>query len=215
MIEPGTRGHHQAFSQKTIILYYIMTTPHYLKYLAKKFTKVVRNIEPVESQGRLFEEIDDYTVDDEVKTFSTIEFEEFWLQIGKITVSGWPKYNILPSFALAFGTIFNSNSEAERAFSVQTAIHSNPKRNNMLQETFDGHMQVHFGVEGRESRQLCNICINHKNASSAEVISKPKHHCHCSVSPISAKMIENYKRKWSLEKTRLQLQHCDMEVEKV
>ena len=22
MIEPGTRGHHQAFSQKTIILYY-------------------------------------------------------------------------------------------------------------------------------------------------------------------------------------------------
>ena len=191
-----------------------MTTPHYLKYLAKKFTKVVRNIEPVEGQDRLFEEIDDYTVDDEVKTFSTMEFEEFWVQIGKITVSGWPKYNILPSLALAFGTIFNSNSEAERAFSVQTAIHSNPKRNNMLQETFDGHMQVHFGVEGRESRQLCNICINHKNASSAEVISKPKHHCHCSVSPISAKMIENYKRKWSLEKTRLQLQHCDMEVEK-
>ena len=191
-----------------------MTTPHYLKYLAKRFSKVVRSIEPVEGQDMLFEEIDEYTIDDEVKAISTFEFEVFWIQVGKITESGWPKYKILPSFALAFGTIFNSNSEAERAFSVQTDIHRNPKRNNMLQETFDGHMQVHFGVEGKESRQLCDICINHKNASSDEVTSKPKHHCHCSVAPISEKMMQDCKRKWSLEKSRLELQKIDTEVDK-
>ena len=36
----------------------------------------------------------------------------------------------------AMSTIFNSNSEAERGFTVQMDVHRNPKRNMMLQETF-------------------------------------------------------------------------------
>ena len=60
-----------------------VTTAHYIKYLAKKFTKIVRNIEPVEGQDRLFEEIDDYTMDDDVKELSCMDFDEFWIEVGK------------------------------------------------------------------------------------------------------------------------------------
>ena len=49
---------------------------------------------------------------------------------------GWIKYRVLPRFAFAFGTLFNYNSESKRAFSVQTDIHRNPKRNLMLHETW-------------------------------------------------------------------------------
>ena len=70
----------------------------------------------------------------------------------KLGDNHWEKYTILPRFALSLGTTFNSNSETERAFSVETDIHRDPKRNQMSQETFDSHMQVHYGVEDKKSR---------------------------------------------------------------
>ena len=51
---------------------------------------------------------------------------------------------------------FNSNSEAERRFSVPTDVHRDPTRNSMSQETFEVQMQVHYGVEGKHSKELCS-----------------------------------------------------------
>ena len=41
----------------------------------------------------------------------------------------WQKYDILPKFALETGIFFSSNSKVERAFSIETDIHRNPKKN--------------------------------------------------------------------------------------
>ena len=61
---------------------------------------------------------------------------------------------------LSIDVLSHHDTEAERAFSVQTVIHQNSKRNQMLQETFDGHMQVRYGVECRENQELCEVCID-------------------------------------------------------
>ena len=191
-----------------------VTTAHYIKYLAKKFTKIVKNIEPIEGQDRMFEEVDEYTIDEDVKALSQMEFEEFWLAVSKLTEGGWERYKILPRFALAFGTMFNSNSESERAFSVQTDIHRNPKKNLMNQETFDGHMQVHFGVEGKEVKKLCSTCLKHENASTADNKSTPHHHCHCSVAPIDQQMKDTCKRMWELNQIRVDKSKIGSDVDK-
>ena len=96
-----------------------ISTTAYIKYLAKKFTKIVNNIECVEGQDKLDQEIENYSTDEEVKEFVNLEFEDYWLAVSNLKEGGWKKYYILPRFALASATLFNSNSEWERAFSVQ------------------------------------------------------------------------------------------------
>ena len=98
------------------------------------------------------------------------------------------------------GTVFNSNPEAERASSVQTDIHRNPKGNLMIQETFESHMQIHYGVEGHQSREVCPRCIQHKASQTRQ-----PHHCHCSVAEMSDAMREDSKNAWKVEKNRQQL----------
>ena len=89
-------------------------------------------------------------------------------------------------FPLVLATAFNSNSEAERGFSVQSDIHRNPKRNCMDQDTFEAQMQVHYGVEDKQSKALCTQCIEHKAAGIT-----PPSHCHCCVAKISDVMKNN------------------------
>ena len=173
-------------------------TTHQLNFLSKRFSKVVENIQPVEGLDRIKEEIDNYVLDDEV-TMSGYSFEDFWSQVSLLTEGDnhWEKYTILPRFALSLGTTFNSNSETERAFSVETDIHRDPKRNQMSQETFDSHMQVHYGVEDKKSRDSCDKCVKHKAAKI-----KAPHHCHCTIAEISEKMIENSKTAWIRQKAQ-------------
>ena len=179
-----------------------MSTAYQLKYLAKKFSKIVENIDPTGGLDIITEEIDHYTLDDEIKLLTSKLFEEFWQDVAKLTEGDgeWIKYNVLPRFAFALGTAFNSNSEAERAFSCQTDIHRNPKRNLMIQETFDAHMQVHYGVEGKSSREVCTKCIQYKASGS-----NPPHHCHCCIAKIGDDMKEDCKKKWLADKNRQEL----------
>ena len=173
-------------------------TTHQLNFLSKRFSKVVENIQPVEGLDRIKEEIDNYVLDDEV-SMSGYSFEDFWSQVSLLTEGDnhWEKYTILPRFVLSLGTTFNSNSETERAFSVETDIHCDPKRNQMSQETFDSHMQVHYGVEDKKSRDSCDKCVKHKAAK----IKAPRH-CHFTIAEISEKMIENSKTTWIRQKAQ-------------
>ena len=112
----------------------------------------------------------------------------------------WIKYPILQRFALVMATAFNSNSEAERALSVQTDLHRDPKRNLMSQESFEAHMQVHYCVEEKYSKELCSKCIEHKASNTT-----PPTHCHCCVAVIDSQMKENCKTAWRRELTTQQM----------
>ena len=48
-----------------------ISTTAYIKYLAKKFTKIVDNIESEEGQTKLYQAIKHYSTDGEVKEFVT------------------------------------------------------------------------------------------------------------------------------------------------
>lgn len=191
-----------------------VSTSHMMKYLSKRFSKIVKNIEPTEGQDRLLEEIDEFVTDKELKEFNNSDFEEFWLAVLELREGGWIKYPILPWFALAFGTLFNSNSETERAFSVQTDIHRDLKRNLMIQETFDAHMQIHFGVEGEDVRKKCKLCREAKLKSTKEKEIKPFHHCHCSLAPIDKNMIDKCRKMWNANQTRIAELNSTMDLGK-
>ena len=82
------------------------------------------------------------------------------------------------------GAFFNSNSEVERAFSVETDIHRDPKRNRMNQLMLDAHMNVRYGVESELSynKNECAQCNS----------SRKKPHCHCSKAEINGEMLTLY-----------------------
>ena len=149
------------------------STPFQMKYLAKRFSKLVENIEPQEGLDIINGEIDGFTTDDEIKEIAETNYEDFWTKVSKIDGGEWSRYPILSRFALVLATAFNSNSEAERGFSIQSDIHRNPKRNCMDQDTFEAQMQVHYGVEDKQSKALCTKSIEHKAAGTTPS------HCQC------------------------------------
>ena len=55
-----------------------------------------------------------------------MEYEAYWDKVGELKDGDWPHYPVLRRFANALGTVFYSNSETERAFSVEGDIHKNP-----------------------------------------------------------------------------------------
>ena len=119
------------------------TTPHMLKYLATCFSKVVETIQAIDGEDVLVSEINKYSVDTDLSEIDTNPpYAEYWCAVSDVMEGDWPKYDVLPRFALCMGTFFQSNSEVERAFSVKTHIHRDPKKNRMNQATLDGHMQI-------------------------------------------------------------------------
>ena len=166
-------------------------TCQHLKYLLKSFSKVVDNIDEHSGADRLRSEIDLYTVDDDLleieEEIKEIEYEAYWDKVGELKDGDWLRYPVLCRFAKALGTVFNSNSETERAFSVESDIHKNPKKNLMDQETLDCHMQVKYGVESKQNKQACARCIQNVPMRS---------HCHCSAATISDEMMKNCKEAW-------------------
>ena len=172
-----------------------LLTAHKLKYLAHRYTKLVRNIEENDAIDKITSEINSFVTDDEVAALCKDDFETFWNEVYNIQEADWKKYPILPRFVFILATLFNS--ESERGFSVQTDIHRDPKRNMMIQETFDAHMQVHYGVECEKSREMCEQCIKHIGSDT-----KPQHHCHCTVAEITDAMVEDSRTSWRLELER-------------
>ena len=93
-------------------------------------------------------------------------------------------YDVLPRFALCMGAFFNSNSEVERAFSAETDVHRDPKKNKMSQDMLDAHMNIRFGVESELSydKSQCEKCQS----------TRKRPHCHCSQSVISKEMLPRF-----------------------
>ena len=142
-----------------------------LKNLVTTYPKVVSNIDSEDGNDIIISEINKYVCDDEIKEFEkNMEYEEYWKQVGSLMEGGsdWPKYKVLPKFALAMAVKFISNSEMERKFSQQNHIHSNKSRNRLNQRGLDSCLHIKSGIESRSAREDCNKCKT-KTA-----------HCHCS-----------------------------------
>ena len=142
-----------------------------LKNLVTTYPKVVSNIDSADGNDIIISEINKYVCDDEIKEFEkNMEYEEYWKQVGSLMEGGsdWPKYEVLPKFALAMGVKFISNSEVERKFSQQNHIHSNKSRNKLNQRGLDSCLHIKSGIESRSAREDCTKCKT-KTA-----------HCHCS-----------------------------------
>ena len=84
----------------------------------------------------------------------------------------------------------------------------------MDQDTFDGHLQIHYGVECKEVKALCTTCVDYAKASSEDKKVIPPHHCHCSVAPISEQMKETCKNMWNANQTRLDEKNEAIQVDK-
>jgi len=115
------------------------STPRKVKALADKYSKVVDNIQFIGGMDQLKEELNSYSVDDDVKELQNLDYEEFWEEVASLTIGGeeWARYKVLPRFALAMATKHNDTSEVERKFSVMSHIHQNTQRNRMGQDMLD------------------------------------------------------------------------------
>ena len=70
-----------------------------------------------------------------------LPYIEYWNEVQIATGEDRPEYDILPIL------LFSCNLEIERASSVETDVHRNPKRNRISQEIFHINKQIRFGEE--------------------------------------------------------------------
>ena len=126
-----------------------------IMYLANSYKKVVGNIQQADGMDSLEKDLENYLKDDELDGAgeADLNFVEHWERVDAIKEGDWPKYEVLPRFALALATIFNSNSECERNFSHQTRLARDPTKNKMSQKMFDAHLQIRSGVESKDSKR--------------------------------------------------------------
>ena len=188
------------------------TTKRKILYLAKKYKRVVENIDKASGMDTLEREIEDYIIDDDLKDMKDQNYRQYWNNVKQMTENGWLKYKVLPRFAFAMSTILNSNSECERMFSHQTRLSRNPDRNRMSQKKFESHMSIRSSVESFESFKVCEKC--EKIEQKLEVGIETKYsHCHCLVAPVPESMKELCRNSWRkdravrqerLEKSRLE-----------
>lgn len=152
-------------------------------FLGGSFTKVLNNIRPHDGFDKLRKEVELYQVDEEVRKIDpNLSYNNYWMKVEEITEGSekWVVYEVLPRFARALGTPFNSGSEMERGFSKQSDILRDPKRNGLKHETLDTCLQIRFGMESKETVSKCS----HSNCSNCCK-------CHCNLAEISDKMREN------------------------
>ena len=70
-----------------------------------------------------------------------LPYLEYWNEVQIATGEDRPEDDILPILP------FSCNLEIERASSVETDVHRNPKRNRISQEIFHINKQIRFGEE--------------------------------------------------------------------
>ena len=100
-------------------------TPKAIMSLARSYSKVIHVIAPGDGFDTLRHELELYQVD---KTISDtinnrLSYEDYWKAVAALMVDGvddedeksssWARYEVLPRFAMALGTPFNSGSEME------------------------------------------------------------------------------------------------------
>ena len=190
-----------------------VTTKTRILYMAKVVSKIVNNIDMFSGMDRLEAELEVYNSDDELKEVKNNIFESFWNEVGEVTEGGWKKYEVLPRFAKGMATLFNSNSECERWFSIQTKLSRDPSRNRTSQKMFDTHLQVKSGTESTISRKGCVKC--EKNFRREELgLDIKTLHCHCAFAPVSSEMLENCRKSHSEYNKELEDYKEESKIEK-
>ena len=176
------------------------TTTGEIMFLATRCSKILDNIRPGDGFDKLKNEIQIYQADDDINYLDKgLSYNDYWSKVAEVTegTEGWQVYDVLPRLARVLGSAFNSGSEMERRFSVQSDIVRDPKRNRMSHETLDSHVQIRFGVECEKSRRNCTDCKTRKEISRKEDfnktdiekrIEKGRCLCHCKVAEISDAM---------------------------
>ena len=179
-----------------------------IMFMATRFSKILDNIRPGDGLDKLKNEVQIYQADEDINYFDKhLSYNDYWGKVSEVTEGseGWQVYEVLPRLARVLGSAFNSGSEMERGFSVQSDIVRDPKRNRMSHETLDSHMQVRFGVECEQSRRKCSDCNTRKEISRKEDVDKTDIEkkiekrsclCHCKVAEISDAMKLNCSKAW-------------------
>ena len=162
-----------------------LLTARKLKNLANKYSKVVKNIDACDGMDKIFTEIDQYQLDEDVKVLDkTLKYEDYWSKVANLELgsSGWKKYEVLPLFAVGLAVKFISNSEVERKFSLMNNIFQNKQRNQLSQDSLNSLLHIKSGIECKENRKGCKKCLT-KTV-----------HCHCCSFEITQQIREECKR---------------------
>ena len=161
-------------------------TERKIKFLVSKYSKVVVNIDPLDGMDVIKKEIKSYVVDEDIKMFEeNLSYEDYWQQVSNLTIGdGWRKYEVLPFFAIAMGSKFNSNSEVERSFSLMNYIHQNKNRNCLSQDSLNNILIIKSAVDSKTNKENCRICCNKLSTK----------HCHCSSVEITEKIRQSCRK---------------------
>ena len=182
-------------------------------FLAKRYKRIISNIERFDGLDSLERELDEYVSDKELIEYEDLNYSEYWAKVRQIKENGWVKYEILPRFALAMSTILNSNSECERMFSKQTRLSRDPDRNKMSQKMFESHLIIASGAERKECIENCDKCK--KVEQRIEIgLDNNTTHCHCSIAPIPESMKALSRVSWKKNATQLKDKAEQRTVEK-
>ena len=151
-------------------------------------------------------------LDDNIENINKKQsYNSYWGEVAALTEGddNWSVYEVLPRLARGLGTHFNSGSEMERAFSRQSDIHRDPKRNGMTHETLDSHMQIRYGIECLDAKRKCSTCmlkvqLSEKDDNEETEVEKTEEKkicvCHCKYSEITDEMMVNCGEAWRLSK---------------
>ena len=162
-----------------------------IKYLGRRFSKIIERIDPVSGHDRLVEEAQMYCEDEEIMDINKEKYSEYWEEVKELKDGSaeWQRYKVLPRFALALGTLLNSNSPGERMFSIQSSIGNNKAKNRLKQDSLDAMLQVREGIESKKARKQCPKCAEvYLDESIA-----PRQHCHCQYLELSDDLIHSCK----------------------
>ena len=164
-----------------------------MKYLGFKYEKVLKQYSDSTNHIDEFEsQVINYQRLEVEEAVLELPFNDYWMEIGKVTVGGEKRgLKLLSKFALGLGTQFNSNSKIERQFKAQSSIHTDKNRNKLEQDMFDSYLTIKSGVESLKIKELCGKCKRNAMKIADGEVKNPRPHCHCCYAKPSDKMMEN------------------------
>ena len=183
-----------------------LNTARRIKYLARRFSKILRRIDSVGGQDRLEEEVQRYVGDEDIIGGLNEPYGDYWLSVGTVTegAAGWSRYTILPRFAVAMGTFFNSAGANERMFSILGVYGDDKSKNRLEQETMDAMLQIRDGIESKKARSICTKCL--ENSLNPDPRANPHPHCHCMLFEVTDQVLNSCRSSWRrLQSKRLEV----------
>lgn len=157
------------------------------KYLAQKFTNVMEGTDV----DALMRELVKYKMVDDCEG---LEVDEWWAKIADMKEAS-TENELFPQLSkLALCTLYNSSSEAERDFSSQNFITSNPRKGRMGALKLRSLLQVRSAMGHLSTK--CGLCTKAEQLKKEELRkgNKPApyqvQHCHCQMLELNQDMMK-------------------------